>query len=75
MDSTENVVIDNQSIELKDLTDEGRLYVQRVMELRNNLGQLDLQRQEIQVLIQAYANSIKNSMEVVQPEEVAEQVN
>lgn len=75
MDSTENVVIDNQSIELKDLTDEGRLYVQRVMELRSNLGQLDLQRQEIQVLIQAYANSIKNSMEVVQPEEVAEQVN
>jgi len=65
----DNVVIDGNEIKIEDLNEEAKVYVQRVMELRNELGRLDLQRQELHVLINAYANSIKESAQPAEEEE------
>ena len=71
----DNVVIDGNEIQIEDLNDEGKAYVGRVMELRNQLGQLDLQRQELHVLINAYANSIKETVNKEEEEPEIELVN
>ena len=61
----ENIVIDNETIEISDLSEEGQGLVARVIELRNQMTGLDMQRQELNVLINAYAATIKNSVKAV----------
>ena len=61
----ENIVIDNETIEISDLSEEGQGLVARVIELRNQMNGLDMQRQELNVLINAYAATIKNSVKAV----------
>ena len=71
----DNVVIDGNEIKVEDLNDEAKIYVQRVMELQNELGRLDMQKQELHVLINAYANSIKQSVAEQEEEPQIELVN
>ena len=71
----DNVVIDGNEIQIEDLNDEGKAFVGRVMELRNELGRLDMQRQELHVLINAYANSIKETVNKEEEEPEIELVN
>lgn len=71
----DNVVIDGNEIQIEDLSDEGKAQVGRIMELRNELGRLDMQRQELHVVINAYANSIKQSVAEQEEEPQIEMVN
>jgi len=71
----DNVVIDGNEIQIEDLSDEGKAQVGRIMELRNELGRLDMQRQELHVVINAYANSIKQSVAEQEEEPQIELVN
>ena len=71
----DNVVIDGNEIQIEDLSDEGKAQVGRIMELRNELGRLDMQRQELHVVINAYANSIKQSVAGQEEEPQIEMVN
>jgi len=68
-------VIDGNEIQIEDLSDEGKAQVGRIMELRNELGRLDMQRQELHVVINAYANSIKQSVAEQEEEPQIELVN
>jgi len=68
----EDIEIGSQEIEIDSLSNEGKVFVDRVVALRQQLGQLDLQRQEVLVLIQVYENSIRETLKAV--EEPTEQV-
>jgi len=55
------ITIDDKEYMEEDL-DEGQIVqVQRINALRAELSQLDMRSQEVNVLINAYANSIKES--------------
>lgn len=71
----ENIVIDGSDIRIEDLNDEAKAQVGRIMELQNELGRLDMQKQELHVLINAYANSIKQSVAEQEEEPQIELVN
>jgi len=71
----ENIVIDGSDIQIEDLNDEAKAQVGRIMELQNELGRLDMQKQELHVLINAYANSIKQSVAEQEEEPQIELVN
>ena len=76
----EMLVIDGEEIEIDNLGHEGQVLVSRLVELKNQLGQAELQQQELHLLINAYASSIKNSLQSVENEqdeqdEQDEQVN
>lgn len=71
----ENIVIDGSDIQIEDLNDEAKAQVGRIMELQNELGRLDMQKQELRVLINAYANSIKQSVAEQEEEPQIELVN
>ena len=70
-----NIVIDGSDIRIEDLNDEAKAQVGRIMELQNELGRLDMQKQELHVLINAYANSIKQSVAEQEEEPQIELVN
>ena len=70
----EMLVIDGEEIEIDNLGHEGQVLVSRLVELKNQLGQAELQQQELHLLINAYASSIKNSLQSVENEQ-DEQVN
>jgi len=70
----ENVTIDGQEIEFDDLPQEGKVLVNRLVELKTQLGQVELQQQELHLLINAYASSLKNSIQPVEEGEQEEQV-
>jgi len=70
----ENVTIDGQEIEFDDLPQEGKVLVNRLVELKTQLGQVELQQQELHLLINAYASSLKNSIQPVEEGEPEEQV-
>ncbi len=56
------ITIDDKEYTEEDL-DEGQIVqVQRINALRAELSQLDMRSQELNVLINAYANSIKESL-------------
>jgi hypothetical protein len=56
------ITIDDKEYTEEDL-DEGQIVqVQRINALRAELSQLDMRIQELNVLINAYANSIKESL-------------
>ena len=71
----ENIVIDGSDIQIEDLNEEAKAQVGRIMELQNELGRLDMQKQELHVLINAYANSIKQSVAEQEEEPQIELVN
>jgi hypothetical protein len=56
------ITIDDKTYTEEDLTEEQVVLVQRVNELRNELGQYEMRAQELNVLISAYANSIKEGL-------------
>ena len=56
------ITIDDKTYTEEDLTQEQVVLVQRVNELRNELGQYEMRAQELNVLISAYANSIKEGL-------------
>ena len=70
----ETLVIDGEEIEIDNLGHEGQVLVSRLVELKNQLGQAELQQQELHLLVNAYASSIKNSLQSVENEQ-DEQVN
>ena len=70
----ETLVIDGEEIEIDNLGHEGQVLVNRLVELKNQLGQAELQQQELHLLVNAYASSIKNSLQSVENEQ-DEQVN
>jgi len=56
------ITIDDKTYTEEDLTQEQVVLVQRVNELRNELGQYEMRAQELNVLISAYANTIKEGL-------------
>ena len=56
------ITIDEKTYTEEDLTEEQVVLVKRVNELRNELGQYEMRAQELNVLISAYANSIKEGL-------------
>ena len=57
------ITIDDKTYTEDDLNEVQIVKVQRIESLRGQLIQLDMQAQELTVLINAYANSIKESLE------------
>jgi hypothetical protein len=57
------ITIDDKTYTEDDLNEAQIVKVQRIESLRGQLNQLDMQAQELTVLINAYANSIKESLE------------
>lgn len=57
------ITIDDKTYTEDDLNEAQIVKVQRIESLRGQLNQLDMQAQELNVLINAYANSIKESLE------------
>jgi hypothetical protein len=56
------ITIDDKTYTEDDLNEAQVAQVQRINVLRGELNQLEMQAQEINVLINAYANSIKESL-------------
>jgi hypothetical protein len=56
------ITIDDKTYTEDDLSEEQVVLVKRVNELRNELGQYEMRAQELNVLISAYANSIKEGL-------------
>ena len=56
------ITIDNKTYTEEDLTDAQKAQVQRINVLKSELNELEMEVQEINVLISAYANSIKGSL-------------
>ena len=56
------ITIDDKTYTEEDLSEEQVVLVKRVNELRNELGQYEMRAQELNVLISAYANSIKEGL-------------
>lgn len=56
------ITIDDKTYKEDDLNDAQIAHVQRINVLKAELNQLEMQAQEIKVLLNAYANSIKDSL-------------
>lgn len=56
------ITIDNKTYTEEDLDDSQIVLVQRVNALQAELGQLEMRSQELNVLISAYANTIKEGL-------------
>lgn len=69
----ENLTIDGEEIEFDSLGQEGKVLVNRLVELKTQLGQVELQQQELHLLINAYAASLKNSIHPVEEEDQQEE--
>ena len=68
------ITIDNVEYKEDDLSDISKVHVERINELRKELGSLQMMIDEKNVLISAYANAIKDSVKEVE-ETDAEVVN
>jgi len=67
---SEKLTLGDREILKADLSDNNRTYVNRVEVLLKNMSELDLQRSELEVLLNAYSNTLEKSLT---PEE--EEVN
>jgi hypothetical protein len=56
------ITIDDKTYTEEDLDDSQIVLVQRVNALQAELGQLEMRSQELNVLISAYANTIKEGL-------------
>lgn len=61
--------IDDLEYEIDDLADETKQKIGRMQEIQNEIGLLNLQIQELQVVSQAYVNTIKAELDVDQPDD------
>jgi len=66
---SEKLTLGDQEILKADLSDNNRTYVNRVEVLLKNMSELDLQRSELEVLLNAYSNTLEKSL-AAQVEEV-----
>ena len=57
-----NIIIDNTEIDVEDLSPDGQAMVARVIELRQQLTQANIQRIELETLIGSWAKNIKESI-------------
>ena len=61
-----NIIIDNTEIDVEDLSPDGQAMVARVIELRQQLTQANIQRIELETLIGSWAKNIKESIKPVE---------
>ena len=61
--------IDDLEYEIDDLADETKQKIGRMQEIQNEIGLLNLKIQELQVVSQAYVNTIKAELDVDQPDD------
>ena len=61
-----NIIIDNTEIDVEDLSPDGQAMVARVIELRQQLTQANIQRIELETLIGSWAKNIKESLKPVE---------
>lgn len=61
--------IDDVEYEIDDLADETKQKIGRMQEIQNEIGLLNLKIQELQVVSQAYVNTIKAELDVDQPDD------
>ena len=61
-----NIIIDNTEIDVEDLSPDGQAMVARVIELRQQLTQTNIQRIELETLISSWAKNIKESIKPVE---------
>ena len=61
-----NIIIDNTEIDVEDLSPDGQAMVARVIELRQQLSQANIQRIELETLIGSWAKNIKESIKPVE---------
>jgi hypothetical protein len=61
-----NITIDNTEIDVEDLSPDGQAMVARVIELRQQLTQANIQRIELETLISSWAKNIKESIKPVE---------
>ena len=59
---SEKLTLGDQEILKADLSDNNRTYVNRVEVLLKNISELDLQRSELEVLLNAYSNTLEKSL-------------
>ena len=59
---SEKLTLGDREILKADLSDNNRTYVNRVEVLLKNMGELDLQRSELEVLLNAYSNTLEKSL-------------
>ncbi len=67
------ITINEVTYEEEDLTPEAIANVARINELRTELNAHQMRSSELNVLISAYANAIKDSVEVVEEEQEAKE--
>ena len=61
--------IDDVEYEIDDLADETKQKIGRMQEIQNEIGLLNLKIQELQVVSQAYVNTIKSELDEDQPDD------
>ena len=61
--------IDDLEYEIDDLADETKQKIGRMQEIQNEIGLLNLKIQELQVVSQAYVNTIKAELDGDQPDD------
>ena len=61
-----NIIIDNTEIDVEELSPDGKAMVARVIELRQQLTQTNIQRIELETLIGSWAKNIKESIKPVE---------
>jgi len=59
---SEKLTLGDREILKADLSDNNRTYVNRVEVLLKNMSELDLQRSELEVLLNAYSNTLEQSL-------------
>ena len=59
---SEKLTLGDQVIMKADLSDNNMTYVNRVEMLLKNISELDLQRSELEVLLNAYSNTLEKSL-------------
>ena len=62
------ITIDDVEYKEDDLSDISKVHVERINELRKELGSLQMMMDEKNVLISAYANAIKEALQPVEDE-------
>ena len=59
---SEKLTLGDREILKADLSDNNRTYVNRVEVLLKNMSELDLQRSELEVMLNAYSNTLEKSL-------------
>jgi len=65
------ITIDDVTYTEDELGDVAKVQVERITQLKEELGQLQMRCDEVNVVITAYANAIRESVKAAKAEEVA----